>query len=204
MGVSDRKEREKQEMKARILAAARELFLSVGFEKTSIRGIAELIEYSPSTIYLYFKDKDELLLALHTEAFENLMMHFLQVAEIPDPIEKLVKLGDEYLAFAFENPELYELMFLMLAPIDSLACGEEVWHDGRLLIGVLEGIIEECKKQGHFLNKSTTEISMMMWAQVHGLATIHIRRRTMMFEEAERIPRIHGAMRLFIETIKIM
>jgi AcrR family transcriptional regulator len=202
VGVSDRKEREKAEMKAKILGAARELFLTVGFEKTSIRGIAELIEYSPSTIYLYFKDKDELLFALHTEAFEGLMLHFLQVSEITDPIEKLVKLGDEYLAFAFENPELYELMFLMLAPIDSLACGEEVWHDGRILIGVLEGIIDECKKNGHFKNINTQELSMLTWAQVHGLATIHLKRRTMMFEESERMPRIMGAMRLFIETLK--
>ncbi len=204
MGVSDRKEREKQEMKAKILDAARELFLTVGFEKTSIRSIAELIEYSPSTIYLYFKDKDELLFALHTVAFEGLMKHFLQVSEIPKPIDKLVKLGEEYLAFAFENPELYELMFLMLAPIDSLSCGEEVWHDGRLLIGVLEGIIKECQKEGHFAGMNPEQVSMMMWSQVHGLATIHIRRRTMMFEESERIPRIQGAMRLFIETIKIM
>jgi AcrR family transcriptional regulator len=202
VGVSDRKEREKGEMKAKILGAARELFLSVGFEKTSIRSIAELIEYSPSTIYLYFKDKDELLFALHTEAFEGLMQHFMQVSEVTDPIEKLVKLGDEYLAFAFENPELYELMFLMLAPIDSLACGEEVWHDGRILIGVLEGIIDECKKNGHFKNTNTQELSMLTWAQVHGLATIHLKRRTMMFEEAERMPRIMGAMRLFIETLK--
>lgn len=191
-------------MRTKILDAARELFLTVGFEKTSIRSIAELIEYSPSTIYLYFKDKDELLFALHTVAFEGLLQHFLQVADIPKPMDKLVKLGEEYLEFAFENPELYELMFLMLAPIDSLSCGQEVWHDGRLLIGVLEGIIQECQKEGHFAGMDEKEVSMLMWSQVHGLATIHLRRRTFMFEEKDRLPRLQGAMRLFIETIKTM
>ena len=61
MGVADRKEREKTEMQKRILDAARVLFLEKGFEKTSIRNIADLIEYSPGTIYLYFKDKNEIL-----------------------------------------------------------------------------------------------------------------------------------------------
>ena len=55
MGVADRKEREKEEMKTKILEAAKKLFLDHGFEKTSIRNIAEEIEYSPGTIYLYFK-----------------------------------------------------------------------------------------------------------------------------------------------------
>ena len=43
-------------MKRKILEAAKALFLDQGFEKTSIRNIADAIEYSPSTIYLYFKD----------------------------------------------------------------------------------------------------------------------------------------------------
>lgn len=72
MGVADRKEREKEEMKTKILEAAKKLFLDHGFEKTSIRNIAEEIEYSPGTIYLYFKDKNELLFALHQEAFQGL------------------------------------------------------------------------------------------------------------------------------------
>ena len=69
MGISDRKEREKEEMRRRILESAKKLFLELGYEKTSVRAIAEDIEYSPATIYLYFKDKNELLFALHQEAF---------------------------------------------------------------------------------------------------------------------------------------
>ena len=59
MGIPDRKEREKQELRDLILKEARALFLEEGFEKTSLRKIAERIEYSPTTIYLYFKDKNE-------------------------------------------------------------------------------------------------------------------------------------------------
>jgi AcrR family transcriptional regulator len=204
VGVSDRKEREKEEMRAKILEAAKALFLSHGYEKTSIRSIAERIEYSPSTIYLYFKDKNEILFGLHTQAFEALMFYFLKVSEVPDPFDKLIALGEHYLSFAFENPELYTLMFLLDAPMDTLCCSEDMWHDGRTLLSVLELIIEECKKQGHFKDSNTHELSMYVWSTVHGLATIHIKRRTLMFDEAERLPRIHGAMNLFIKHLKML
>jgi AcrR family transcriptional regulator len=59
MGVADRKERERVELRSKNLGAAKELFLDRGFKKTSIRNIAELIEHSPGIIYLYFKDKNE-------------------------------------------------------------------------------------------------------------------------------------------------
>ena len=73
MGIVERKEREKEDMRRLILNAARKLFLEQGYEKTSIRNIADAIEYSPATIYLYYKDKNELLFALHEEAFLKLM-----------------------------------------------------------------------------------------------------------------------------------
>jgi len=60
MGLKERKERDKLEMKDRILQSAHQLFVEKGFEQVSIRNIAEAIEYSPATIYLYFKDKDEI------------------------------------------------------------------------------------------------------------------------------------------------
>ena len=90
MSVADRKEREKEEMKARILEAAKKLFLENGFEKTSIRNIAEEIEYSPGTIYLYFKDKNDLLFALHQQAFGVLMASFMNVATISDIYDLLL------------------------------------------------------------------------------------------------------------------
>ena len=73
MGILERKEREREDMRRLILNAARELFLEQGYEKTSIRNIADVIEYSPATIYLYYKDKNELFFALHEEAFLKLM-----------------------------------------------------------------------------------------------------------------------------------
>lgn len=71
MGIKQRKDREREEMKDLILDAAKRISIEEGFSKVSIRKIAEEIEYSPGTIYLYFKNRDEILFELHNLAFQN-------------------------------------------------------------------------------------------------------------------------------------
>ena len=61
MGVATSQAREKQELRDEIVSAARDLFIHDGFENVSMRKIAEKIEYSTTTIYLYFQDKVDLL-----------------------------------------------------------------------------------------------------------------------------------------------
>ena len=73
MSIAERKQRDKEEMRHLILDAARDIFLSKGYYEASIRNIAEKIEYSPGTIYLYFEDKDEIFHSLHEEGFRRLL-----------------------------------------------------------------------------------------------------------------------------------
>ncbi len=203
MGVIDRKEREKVEMKRQILDAARSLFLEQGFEKTSIRNIAEVIEYSAGTIYLYFKDKNEILFALHVEAF-GALMEAMQAGIMgeTDPFERLVSLGKHYLKYAFENPELYDLMFVMTAPMETLECREEIWCDGERAFDVLKFVVGDCMKAGYFAGDDNETISVMMWSLVHGLATLHLRRRTMIFPEERRVQLLEDAYAKFTEIIR--
>jgi AcrR family transcriptional regulator len=202
MGLIERKEREKEDMRRLILNAARSLFLEQGYEKTSIRGIAEAIEYSPATIYLYYKDKNDLFFALHQEAFQKLIFEFQDVMDIEDPFERLAEMGQHYLKYAFENPELYDLMFMMKSPIENLACKEEIWEDGHIALGMLKSIVAECIEKQYFKNPDIEASSMMIWANVHGLVTLQLKNRTMMFPENERLPRIFSAFELFLKTIK--
>jgi AcrR family transcriptional regulator len=203
MGVIDRKEREKVEMKRQILDAARRLFLEQGFEKTSIRNIAEEIEYSAGTIYLYFKDKNEILFALHVEAF-SVLMQAMQAGIMgeTDPFGRLVSLGKHYLKYAFENPELYDLMFVMTAPMETLECREEIWCDGERAFETLKFVVSDCMKAGYFEGEDPETISVMVWSLVHGLATLHLRRRTMIFPEEKRIKLLEDAYAKFTKIIK--
>jgi AcrR family transcriptional regulator len=202
MGVTERKERDRQEMRQTILQAARTLFLDQGFEKTSIRNIADVIEYSPATIYLYYKDKNELFFALHQEAFLKLIGEFEQIFTVQDSFDRLMAMGKHYMKFAFENPELYNLMFLMEAPMEVIECKEQVWEDGHIALGMLKNVVGDCIKDGYFKNQDIETISMMIWAMVHGLMALHLKKRTLMFPEEERILRLENAYQLFVNLIR--
>jgi AcrR family transcriptional regulator len=131
MGIAERKEREREEVKDLILNAAREIFLKDGYESTSIRKIAKRIEYSPGIIYHHFKDKNDLLLALHDKAFEcKINALFTSVQHIADPAERLRATGIGYIEYGLSNPQDYELMFILRCPMEALALKEEFWQDG--------------------------------------------------------------------------
>jgi len=70
-GVKERRLAEREQLKKRICDAASEIILSEGFEKLSIRKIAEKIEYSPGVIYNYFKDKNEIIKQIITETLQR-------------------------------------------------------------------------------------------------------------------------------------
>ncbi|MEM7110562.1 MAG: TetR/AcrR family transcriptional regulator, partial [Bacteroidota bacterium] len=119
MGIAERKEREKKEMRELILRTATKLFMENGYEKTSMRNIAEAMEYSPTTIYLYFKDKNELFYALSEEGFRMFFSYLSQAPKDLPPMERLKELGRIYLKFAIDHPGYYDLMFILRAPMES-------------------------------------------------------------------------------------
>ncbi|MCU0448183.1 MAG: TetR/AcrR family transcriptional regulator, partial [Microscillaceae bacterium] len=147
MAIKERKEREKQEMRERILEVAKQMFLKDGYDKTSIRNIADKIEYSPGTIYQYFEDKDEIFFIIHQQGFDQLFAMMAQVNEIPNPLERLKTLGKVYMQFAIENPELYDLMFIMRAPMNNLLEKKKEWERGFASFDFLESIVKECIEQ---------------------------------------------------------
>lgn len=203
MGIAERKEREREEMKERILQGAQKIFLENGFDKTSIRTIAEEIEYSPATIYLYFKDKNELLFALHEQAFIKMMGEFSILETIADPFERLVEMGNLYINYAIQNPGLYDLMFVMDAPMESLACRDELWEDGMKSFALLKGIIEDCIKSGYFSASTDIEVTALtIWGQVHGLVTLYLKKRMDMFEANEQAQRLSMSFMQFVQLLK--
>ena len=178
MGVSERRIRERLDTRQSILATARELFLLKGFEATTIRNIAEKIEYSPSTIYQHFKDKNEIFYTIHSEAFAELV-RYLNASEMhKNPMDQLIALGQIYIQFALENPELYDLMFIMEAPIDFLNYLEDAnWIEGKMDFDYLKSVIANCIQQGLIKETDLESLSYLIWSTVHGLVTISIRKR---------------------------
>src|SRR5262249_360735 len=116
LGTTERRERERQELRVRILDAARELFAELGYDAVTMRKIAERIEYSPTPIYFHFKDKARLLPELCELDFAALAHEFRKIAKEKDPIERLRKIGHAYVGFGIDYPNHYRLMFMTPHP----------------------------------------------------------------------------------------
>jgi AcrR family transcriptional regulator len=204
MGISERKEREKEAMRDTILEAAKKLFLDKGFEKTSIRNIADEIEYSPGTIYLYFRDKNELLLHLHYQAFNVMVSEFLAAPPQEDPMDQLIQMGHQYIKFALENPEMYNLMFVMDAPMEALECNNEIWNDGMEAFGMLQNLVGVCINAGYFKGHNVDDLSLGIWSFMHGLVILKSKKRMSMFKdnEEESSERMMRAFETFTTMLK--
>jgi AcrR family transcriptional regulator len=112
MGISERKKREKARMQKLILDTASNLFLKGGLQNISIRKIASIIEYSPATLYLYFKDKDEILNSLKDKSTNDFIKKLGEFSFIKDYFGRLKNLSNSWIDFAVSQPDKYNLLFL--------------------------------------------------------------------------------------------
>jgi AcrR family transcriptional regulator len=111
MGIKQRREREKQEVRQGILTAAREIARKEGWQSVTIRKVAERIEYSPPTIYEYFESKEDILIELRREGFRQIATMLKAIREATaDPEQRLLDMVEAYWNFAMSNPELYQVM----------------------------------------------------------------------------------------------
>jgi AcrR family transcriptional regulator len=201
MGIAERKEREKTELRQLILDGAMEVFLQEGFENTSIRKIADRIEYSPGTIYVYFKDKNEILLELHYMAFDQLMAVMQATEKHAEPIDQVYAIGESYITFALENPGLYELMFVLKAPMDALepGCG---WDDGFRTYEYFKSVLIKAIEKGQIEASDPEVLCLTLWANVHGLTTLFLRDRFKMLPPDQVEPLMRHCMRELVKRFE--
>ncbi len=111
MSIKDRKSREKARLKQKILSAALQVFAEQGYARVSMRKIAALIDYSPTTIYRFFQNKEDLLRAIAAETYRDLAARFEKAkAEGGDrPLDLLKSLVKEYIIFCAERPEMFKM-----------------------------------------------------------------------------------------------
>lgn len=174
MGVQERRAREKKELRQEILDAARDLFVHEGYENVSMRKIADKIEYSPTTIYLYFQDKADLLDCICEETMSRLVRKQTVLAQtVFDPVERL-RLGlRAYIEFGLKHPNHYKVTFMMLQPVaEGANCrsrdmGKRAFHHLRTTLAL-------CVEQ-HLLEVADIETSAQaLWATIHGITSLLI------------------------------
>ena len=176
MGPRERREREREEVRTRILDAARELFASEGVESVTMRRIAERIEYSPTAIYFHFRDKESLLSELCECDFRAFAARFIDIARIPDPLERLSAAGQAYVDFGLEHPSHYRLMFMTPKTVDHIAQTITKGNPEEDAYAFLKGIVAELIASGR-LREDLTDVDLVaqsVWSAIHGVVSLEI------------------------------
>jgi AcrR family transcriptional regulator len=179
MGPRARRQRDRHAVRTLILDAARELFVTDAYEAVTMRRIAEAIDYSPTAIYLHFKDKETLFRELcKTDSFA-LAEAFQSIATEPDPLVRLRRIGLAYVEFGTSHPNHYRLMFLGSHRLDREALPDmghgDPERDG---YAFLIGALQEAIAQGR-LRLGLTDadlIAQAYWASIHGALALHLTR----------------------------
>jgi AcrR family transcriptional regulator len=176
MGVKERKLRQKQFLRQEILDAASELFVKDGYENVSMRRIAEKIEYSPTTIYLYFADKTELLEQVCQETFARLSQILARIQEQnTDPLERLRRGLQAYIKFGLENPHHYRATFMMPVPEGVDHHHKESETDmGMQAFDFLRHAVSDCISSKKLREVDPEVVSQTLWAGIHGLTSLLI------------------------------
>jgi AcrR family transcriptional regulator len=170
MGSEERRQREQQELRRRILATAREIAREEGWSAVTLRKIADRIEYTHAALYSYFANKEQLLLEVLREGF-GLLATDLASSSVGAETALIAfrRFVFAYWNFAWRHPELYRVMY----GLDGIPFGvTETWREG-VRIGELAAEVVErlLVDQGKPVEQIETKISLF-WSAMHGLISL--------------------------------
>jgi AcrR family transcriptional regulator len=169
-----RRAQQKQATRRAILDAAAELFADQGYENFSLRQVAEAIGYTPTTIYLYFQNKDDLLFQTAAEGFAT-FGEMLQAAydSAATPQERLNAIGQAYVSFGLSHPVHYRLMFMQRGEFllaKPAGCDEAIIDS----FGILRQTLTECMAAGLIPTSDSAALANTIWSGVHGIVALAI------------------------------
>ena len=164
--VQTRRERQKAELRSELVAAAHALVKEEGYEGLTIRKLAKRVGYAPMSVYSYFADKQEILVALAEDAFAQLA----ERAERNQPAEPLDALRHgmrEFAAFGRENPNEYRTIFMTPKAHDHDAeTAAELEKSNPALLSMRNCVLA-CLEAG-LLKGDEHAITTFLWTTVHG------------------------------------
>src|SRR5262245_3425641 len=167
-----------------ILDAAREAFARDGYEGVSMRKLAEMIGCSHGNLYLHFKDKEALFDSLVEESFDRFgdaMHRLVESVRRDDPVELVRKLARAYVEFGIANPSVYEFAFLLRRPGRARPRKPHVSYER------LHALVKRCMDEKRFRRMDVDVASQAIWAAVHGITSLLIRRPAFSWADRDRV-----------------
>lgn len=186
MGIKERRERQRRALRGGILSAAREIASEEGWGAVTIRKIAGRIEYSPPMLYGYFDSKEDILLELVRIGYAGQLEAIERARDAArDPEEALIEMSRAWSRYAFEAPDLYQVMYGLGGvsfPVTELQReGERIADE---IAQVLEQLLAKNGKEAEDVWGKVT----LAWATLHGLIALTMAGRIPGgYEETERL-----------------
>ena len=144
-------------------------------ESFSLRDLTKRVGVSAPALYSHFADKDALLVAVAIEGFDKLKDALEgAIAQVADPQQKFVCMGQAYVKFGMDHPALYKLMFSGEELPAKRFKFPELQEAGNRAFQALSGMLTEMQQSG-FMRPGNVDLdSFTIWAHVHGLASLII------------------------------
>lgn len=200
MGVKERRDRERLEMRRAILDAARETAAREGWQAVTIRRVAEKIEYSPPTIYEYFESKEALIEELSHEGFRRLLDGLRAARDArTDPRERMWSMGDAYWNFVWTHPELYQCIS-GLGGVNF--CGPEHEHphaEGKQVFELFCEVLRAVLPAGTAAEDLEGKV-ITLWSLFHGFIALLMAGRIPMEERDRALGLAHQAVNDLLAT----
>jgi AcrR family transcriptional regulator len=178
MSISDRKQRQRAELRRRILASARAIVVREGFAALTMRRLAEAIEYAPATIYLHFANRAAIAQALAVEGFVALLAALRPCAAIVDASERIIALGRAYVRFGLAEPEAYRLIFMGDADFTKAAFppqADAAANAGTAALGLLRQAASDLVAQGRAPpDADAAALADTVWVIAHGIVSLKL------------------------------
>jgi AcrR family transcriptional regulator len=164
MSITDRRRRERAKRHDLIIAAARDLAETEGWEAVTTRRLAQIVEYSQPVLYSHFDGKEAIVRAVAIEGFADLAIRLRQArSAVDEPGLALRAVCVAYLSFAAERPALYQAMFML--PIDVKFASVDTPAPLKAAFGELVGVLEP-------FDAHPGPRAEVTWAALHGLAVL--------------------------------
>jgi AcrR family transcriptional regulator len=178
MGIEERKEREKEQRRQQIMDAAKKVFASNGFGGATIENIAEEAELSPATIYLYFKNKDELFASLNLRMLQALIARVENVSDQKNlSFEKKIKALEKALYEVYLTDPVNVVNVLRFQSKERLRnlspeLSSQIRDYTQKYMKAIAEIFENGVQEGIFLNRHPAAFADIVWGLFAGLVLL--------------------------------
>ncbi|OPL11707.1 MAG: hypothetical protein AVO39_05160 [delta proteobacterium MLS_D] len=172
MGSQERRRREKELRRKQILDAARKLLFQKGINATTVNQIARNAELSVGTLYLYFKNKEDIYAALQEEGLNILHKMIKKAASGPaEPLQKLENIALAYLEFSRRRRRYYEIYNHFLSAPDvvfSPGLKTKIDEHGNRILKIVEEVLQMILP-GRPNARDLRRASLILWSTIHGM-----------------------------------